>query len=643
MGFVRGWVAAALLGLVLCATNVQARAPEADPAVWGVYAHLVGTSWQGKFGSRATRWGAGNQLIEDDSSFGQSVITPGSTPGTLTLKLGSTGLHTFQGTIASDGSVLWVRDGTIKMPYRVALRDNELVEEAVKISGREVVSVKRAMRYQQVGGPRNASPSRPMPTSGPTMPVASENPPMASGVVAAPVMAPPTPMAVPSTPTSVFGPLGALDGQQFAGDTLSLKVQVSDEGRTLTLYNGAIATYVLNATNVPGKFGVAVHPNMLHEYHHEGSFVGQLNADGAIEVRYRTRGVSGSSHATDLYRFDGNTITHESYSESSRGRRMVGSPKTYVPATPELLRAALANAIYVTRAREEAEIENRRAEASRGAMFNSVLQGVAAGLAEVNTGGYAESQANLDATVANIQHAADVERQQQVLAQQQAQARAAEENRQKLAENARWVAEKEQAAAEYRSGQVEAAAAREAQLVAQKQADDQRRANAEAQRRSVEQAATVERQRLQAAALAERIPVAAKPVATVQRPDTEVVTGRPAEKLDGKGSSQLYVFFIVMGNQTLAFEGPLNLTLAESVAMEERLRGEAPGKYGAGVTVERRGRGAGTCLFVYQEPGKSLYKLGSGNGAVDTETSKNGLINNRKATIHRDVVCPNNS
>ena len=97
-------------------------------------------------------------------------------------------------------------------------------------------------------------------------------------------------------------------------------------------------------------------------------------------------------------------------------------------------------------------------------------------------GTYDESQANLNATVANIQNAAAVERQQQALAQQQAQARAAEEQRQKHAENARWVAEKEQAAAEYRSGQTEVAAARQAQLVAQQQANEQRRAAAKPSR-----------------------------------------------------------------------------------------------------------------------------------------------------------------
>ena len=46
-------------------------------------------------------------------------------------------------------------------------------------------------------------------------------------------------------------------------------------------------------------------------------------------------------------------------------------------------------------------------------MSSSVVHGVGQGLAEVDTGGYAESQAKLNATVADIQNAAAVERQQQ--------------------------------------------------------------------------------------------------------------------------------------------------------------------------------------------------------------------------------------
>lgn len=112
-----------------------------------------------------------------------------------------------------------------------------------------------------------------------------------------------------------------------------------------------------------------------------------------------------------------------------------------------------------TRLAQDNAMEARRRSSERVQSFNRLMGSVNSVLSEANAGGYAEAQANLDASVANIQAAAAIERQQQALAQQQEQARAAEEQRKKLAANARWVAEKEQAAAEYRSGQVDAAAA----------------------------------------------------------------------------------------------------------------------------------------------------------------------------------------
>lgn len=335
--------------------------------------------------------------------------------------------------------------------------------------------------------------------------------------------------------------------------------------------------------------------------------------------------------------------------EMSRGQNLVYSPERL-----ELERQALQRALQqaqqqaaqqLAQSQQDARNEKRAASQRSAAMFNSVLQGVSQGLAEVNTGGYAESQANLDATVANIQHAADLERQQQVLAQQQAQARAAEENRQKLAENARWVAEKEQAAAEHRSGQAEAAAAREAQLVAQKQADDQRRANAEAQRRSVEQAATIDRQRLQAAALAERSGLTARPVNTAQASTASGVGFSQASSPTGRASDpiEMFAFFINLDGKTVAFEGPTAMTVAEGNAKKARLAAEAPGRYGAGATVKDQSMGNGYCAFVYQLPGKGFYVLGSDNNLATAIEEKDLLVKNSKALIHHDVVCPTNN
>ena len=72
----------------------------------------------------------------------------------------------------------------LKLPHRVLLRDGELVEEPVKLSGREVASAKRAMRYQQVGGLRNASQSTPIPMAGSASPAPVANAATANADVA---------------------------------------------------------------------------------------------------------------------------------------------------------------------------------------------------------------------------------------------------------------------------------------------------------------------------------------------------------------------------------------------------------------------------------------------------------------------------
>lgn len=138
----------------------------------------------------------------------------------------------------------------------------------------------------------------------------------------------------------------------------------------------------------------------------------------------------------------------------------------------------------------------RSAERVRG--FNRLMGSVSGVLTEANeiaTENEARSRAELDATLAQINAQVEAQRQAQARAQQQA----ADEKRRQLAENARWVAEKEQAAAEHQSALADAAAAREAQLAAQQQASARQRQAADAQRASAAQAATLGRQRAQAA------------------------------------------------------------------------------------------------------------------------------------------------
>jgi hypothetical protein len=82
--------------------------------------------------------------------------------------------------------------------------------------------------------------------------------------------------------------------------------------------------------------------------------------------------------------------------------------------------------------RAEAERQKRQASQERVRSFNRAMEGLNGVLtdAAAESGGYDEAQANLDATVANIQDAAAAERRQQALATQQPTTRAAQEQRQ---------------------------------------------------------------------------------------------------------------------------------------------------------------------------------------------------------------------
>jgi len=123
---------------------------------------------------------------------------------------------------------------------------------------------------------------------------------------------------------------------------------------------------------------------------------------------------------------------------------------TMVAALEPTAEAQAMQATASAAARGQAQVDARAARqrsADRVRSFNNAMGAVSQALAGADAGGgYAEAQANLDATVANINAAAAAERQQQAIAAQQAQARAAEQQRQQLEENARSVAQNEQAA-----------------------------------------------------------------------------------------------------------------------------------------------------------------------------------------------------
>ncbi|MBJ7573839.1 tetratricopeptide repeat protein [Luteimonas sp. MC1828] len=137
----------------------------ADPAVWGIYASLAGTEWNGSESDVTWRWGPDDTLIEARPFQMKSVIRPGANRGDLVSTYGG-GLHTYDGRIAADGSVVWVRRGRfLKLISRVMLVDGMFVEEMVKLDDAgQVVKVNSTQRFEQTGGPQIAARAAPVPT-----------------------------------------------------------------------------------------------------------------------------------------------------------------------------------------------------------------------------------------------------------------------------------------------------------------------------------------------------------------------------------------------------------------------------------------------------------------------------------------------
>jgi hypothetical protein len=149
-------------------------ADAADAATWGPYARLLGTTQQSEQGYRI-HWHwvePGRKLAEDWSNAytGEleysTSITPGAQPGQLVLESPKFGHKTWTGTIAPDGSVLYVGVGMMKAPYRVRVdADGRMAMSQVKLDGSQVTET-FTMQYDfaDAGGilPRpNARPADP--------------------------------------------------------------------------------------------------------------------------------------------------------------------------------------------------------------------------------------------------------------------------------------------------------------------------------------------------------------------------------------------------------------------------------------------------------------------------------------------------
>ncbi|TZF90211.1 hypothetical protein [Cognatilysobacter lacus] len=118
-----------------------------DAATWGPYARLVDHTQQSDAGYRVNwHWAEpGRKLLEDwyDPYTGElsytTTIVPGTQRGQLVLDSPKFGHKQWLGTVAPDGSVLYIGVGMMKAPYRVQLdNDGRMAMAFVRIKGDEV-------------------------------------------------------------------------------------------------------------------------------------------------------------------------------------------------------------------------------------------------------------------------------------------------------------------------------------------------------------------------------------------------------------------------------------------------------------------------------------------------------------------------
>jgi len=142
----------ALLVGTPCRAQTAPSAPaQIDPASWGIYTRLAGTTRLDPNGFSMTwHWQEpGRVLIEEYTKPGAGrasqtgTITPGATPGTLVLNASTVlGKKLWNGTVQPDGSVVYLGTGMLKMNYKAVLADDGAYEiRLIKVQDGKVVSV----------------------------------------------------------------------------------------------------------------------------------------------------------------------------------------------------------------------------------------------------------------------------------------------------------------------------------------------------------------------------------------------------------------------------------------------------------------------------------------------------------------------
>lgn len=449
--------------LVCAAGNVRAAAPTDGPSVaprdanhWGVYAQLAGRTWQGENGSMTWAWGPNDTLVETGITQQSATIRPGAVPGTLVQEHSRS--HVYDGSIGADGSILWIRRGIIKLPYRMSLVDGRLVAESVKLgSDNQVAKVNRTWTYSPQVGSLAPAEDVIVATTKPVTRTAPANEGPAAPVVAAPAQTP--------TNTS-FGWLDARIGRSFVGTNpwgATYTLDVYRDGASLALHHGTLGgartgRMLIRPTATPGRFellenwhGAATANSLAYIAGTPGApatdpldgYYADPREPGDLVIGYDIRGgyVVLVFHPNNT---TGGLTYHQNGGKRSFGIRRAIGDLDYVgtawfsPATQDAVDnvRAYAAAEQQRQAEERREEERDRAEQQQrlaSAAYNSLVQATAAAVESE-----AQSRARLDATLDQVARQAASERQGSAAGSDQyarelANARAATERQEAIA------------------------------------------------------------------------------------------------------------------------------------------------------------------------------------------------------------------
>lgn len=471
------WMATAVVTMGLLWMGVRsvgaAEPPAAaDPATWGVYAHLPGTEWNN--GNARWDWGPANTIVESRTFQMKSVIRPGAKPGELVSVYGG-GLHTFDGRIAADGSVLWVRRGRfLKMPSRVSLTEGVLIEQMVTVddSG-QIAKLGSVLRFDQTAGPKVAvlapAPSQsvaaavePAPLDARTSNPASEPQKPGAGIAPEqPALQQPVPAAAPAR----FDALVSMLGKMFLGGNQTIEFPAGASVGSFSLryanyLDANTVTFTYVASGQPGIYSITRQPADLYYT----NLVGTVQADGTLEMTFQPINPNGYTYA---YRYQAKGAGLLETRLALKKKWLSSTPETttqalndYLPYSPAQYKAqadwlVLERQIMgspeeqaAQRAREarQAKIESDQA---LGRAFNNMLGDLSDHAARE-----AQTRADADAMLAQI----NAQAQAQHLAQQQAQAREAQAQAQAQQARVQQAQQAQQAQAQAQAQQAQAQA-----------------------------------------------------------------------------------------------------------------------------------------------------------------------------------------